>query len=108
MSRKFPATRVNQLTKMKGNGDLARFYSFVIRRIQEYQIQLDERGAIGHDGEAMPLNQLVCMLKRDCRNELPPVSNGILDHIVRHGIKEAIKRGMQELQTLAEEGLRKE
>jgi hypothetical protein len=100
MSRKFPATRVNQLAEMKANGDRARFDTFVIRRIQEYRIQLDERGAIGHEGEAMPFNQLVCMLKRDCRNELPPVSNGILDHIVRHGIKEAIKRGMKELEKL--------
>jgi hypothetical protein len=98
--RSFPHTRVAQLNALKADGDLKVFYDFVTQRIREYRIQLDEKGAIGHDGEAMTLNHVVCMLKRDCRNECPPVSNGILDHIVRHALKVLIERGMAQLEAM--------
>jgi hypothetical protein len=105
-SRRPPVQSVLALQGLKASGTLENLYWWVVHRVREYRIQLDEHGTFGHKGEAYPENKVVSMLKRDFRDEnrermgtteFPTLSNTILDHVVRHALKRLVEAGFREL-----------
>jgi hypothetical protein len=96
-------TQARQIARLQGDGQLEGIYQWVVERVRAFEIQMDERGVFGHEGEAFPENKVVSMLKRDwrersARGECEHLHNRVLDHIVRHALREIVRIGMKELE----------
>jgi hypothetical protein len=80
-----PEKSIDTLARLYKSGTLEETYTWLVGKVQDYQIELNELGGYGHQGEPLSRNQIILWLKKDFKKSFPstPTSLQIISSTTR-------------------------